>query len=77
MPEPEVGRYIALLRKRPRFDDITGDDFQAFLEVYWQHISNPMRDLDTFRFEKMPAACALRDPKYLDRRELIHLAQWV
>lgn len=77
MPKLEVGRYLSRLRRRPEFYKITGEDFQAFLEVYWQHVSNPMRDLDMSRFETIPKACRARNPMYLERSELIRLGEWV
>ncbi|KAI3537144.1 calcium/calmodulin-dependent protein kinase [Colletotrichum abscissum] len=77
MSNLEVARSLELLNRRPSFDAITSDEFQAFLGVYCHHIPNPMRDLDTFRFKTMPAACASRDPKYLEHCELIRLAKWM
>ncbi|CAI0643427.1 unnamed protein product [Colletotrichum noveboracense] len=77
MPNQEVGRYLDLLKRRLSTSTITGDEFQGFLEVYRQHISNPMLNLDTFRFETMPGVCRSRDPKYLKRNELIQLVKWM
>jgi hypothetical protein len=57
-------------------DNITLSTFKDVLSRYSATVSQKLRDLDTQRYDTIPAAVAARETKYLTKDEVVKLIEW-
>jgi hypothetical protein len=57
-------------------ENITVKTFKDVLSRYPATVPEKLRDLDTARYDAIPAAVSARQTKYLTKDEVVQLVEW-
>jgi hypothetical protein len=57
-------------------EKITLNTFKDVLSRYPATVPEKLRDLDTARYDTIPATVAARESKYLTKNEVVKLVEW-
>jgi hypothetical protein len=57
-------------------EKITLFRFKSILSRYPATVPEKLRDLDTARYDTIPASVAARESKYLTKDEVVRLVEW-